>query len=301
MAKLEPKLSVVGESFQYVKADSIRLKGHPRLGEAWLQNIIADDPSILGFGDLQLIQRERRQHSGGRLDLLLSHTELNRRYEVELQLGATDESHLIRCLEYWDVERKRYPSYEHYPVLIAEDITSRFLNIISLFAGSVPLIALQMTAHQHEGKVFLNFVKVIDQTSLREDDETPEPQDGKDRNYWLSRGSETSMAVADEMLEMINEFTKVPHHLTYMKVFIGLTDKLSANNFVRFILRKPLAQVLVRVSDKDGWLKRLQDAGVDAELNHDGKTIRLPMRPDDILKHKRIIKELLKQTVLENE
>ena len=30
--------------------------------------------------------------------------------------------------EYWDIERRRYPQYDHCAVLIAEDITSRFLN-----------------------------------------------------------------------------------------------------------------------------------------------------------------------------
>ena len=69
-----------------------------------------------------------------------------RRYEVELQVGSTDEAHIVRTIEYWDIERKRYPQYDHCAVLIAEDITSRFLNVISLFNGMVPFIAIQMQA-----------------------------------------------------------------------------------------------------------------------------------------------------------
>jgi hypothetical protein len=64
----------------------------------------------------------------GRLDLLLQDVDTNRRYEVEIQLGKTDESHIIRTIEYWDIERKRYPQYDHCAVIIAEDITSRFLT-----------------------------------------------------------------------------------------------------------------------------------------------------------------------------
>lgn len=56
----------------------------------------------------------------------------NGRYEVEVQLGSTDESHIIRTIEYWDIERKRYPQYDHTAVIVAEDITSRCLNVISL-------------------------------------------------------------------------------------------------------------------------------------------------------------------------
>jgi hypothetical protein len=37
-------------------------------------------------------------------------------------LGPTDESHLIRTVEYWDIERRKWPGYEHCAVLIAEDV-----------------------------------------------------------------------------------------------------------------------------------------------------------------------------------
>ena len=40
--------------------------------------------------------------------------------------------------------RKKYPQYEHIAVIIAEDITSRFLNVISLLNGNIPLIAIQL-------------------------------------------------------------------------------------------------------------------------------------------------------------
>lgn len=135
----------------YIKHERISLKSHPDLNERWLQDRIAEDPGILGLGDVILLDRERPQERAGRLDLLLADPEGNDRYEVELMLGATDESHIIRCIEYWDIERRRYPGYEHCAVLIAEDITSRFLNVISLLAGTVPIIAIQINAPKGEG------------------------------------------------------------------------------------------------------------------------------------------------------
>src|SRR5438128_12377441 len=87
----------------------------------------------------------------------------NRRYEVEIQLGKVDETHIIRTIEYWDIERRRYPQYDHCAVLIAEDITSRFLNVISLFNGAVPLIAIQMQALRVAGKLTLVFTRVVDE------------------------------------------------------------------------------------------------------------------------------------------
>jgi len=60
------------------------------------------DGPIPGLGDLDIRARERRHAKAGRLDLLLRDAN-QRRYEVEIQLGATDESHIIRTIEYWDI------------------------------------------------------------------------------------------------------------------------------------------------------------------------------------------------------
>ena len=141
---------------EFARAERISLKLHPELNERWVQNLIAADPSILGLGDLVLRDKERTQPRAGRLDLLEDpDPDFERRYEVEIQLGPTDEAHIIRTIEYWDIERKRYPQYDHCAVLIAEDITSRFLNVISLFNGTLPLIAIQMQA-----------LKVVDHTTF---------------------------------------------------------------------------------------------------------------------------------------
>jgi hypothetical protein len=119
----------------FVRPERLLLKTHPEYSEKWVQKLIAQDPSILGLGELVLRDQERVQPRAGRLDLLLQDPETKRRYEVELQFGATDETHIMRTIEYWDIERKRYPQYDHCAVLIAEDITSRFLNVVSLLNG----------------------------------------------------------------------------------------------------------------------------------------------------------------------
>lgn len=94
---------------QFVKAEHLWLKSHPELDEKWVQDRIAENPAILRLGDVVLRDRERIHAGAGRLDLLLQDPDSNRRYEVELQLGETDASHIIRTIEYWDLERKRYP------------------------------------------------------------------------------------------------------------------------------------------------------------------------------------------------
>ena len=130
---------------EYVKGTKVSLKHSPNHDEAWLQRLISEDPSLLGLGDLVVKDLERRQINGGRLDMLLADPEEDIRYEVEIQLGATDESHIIRTLEYWDVERRLRPQYEHVAVIVAEEVTSRFHNVIGLFNKAIPLIAVQIT------------------------------------------------------------------------------------------------------------------------------------------------------------
>jgi len=120
---------------EYVKHEPISLRKHSEFSEVWLHERICPDTSILGLGELTVIDRERIQFAGGRLDVLLADVENEVRYEIEIMLGATDPSHIIRTIEYWDLERRRYPAYDHVAVLVAEEVTSRFLNVIGLFAG----------------------------------------------------------------------------------------------------------------------------------------------------------------------
>jgi len=74
--------------------------------ENWLQEKICDDPSILGIGPLEVVTKERRQSSGGRLDILCVNQDDDSMYEIEVMLGQTDETHIIRTIEYWDLEKK---------------------------------------------------------------------------------------------------------------------------------------------------------------------------------------------------
>ena len=168
---------------EFTRFETISIRNHAELNERWVQDRIAEDPSILGLGDIVLKDRERIQPRAGRLDLLLQDADSSRRYEVEIQLGPTDESHIIRTIEYWDIERKRYPQYEHTAVIIAEYITSRFLNVIGLFNGMIPLVAIQIKALRTGNQIGLIFTTVLDQLSLGLVDEDEGDQEITDRAW----------------------------------------------------------------------------------------------------------------------
>ena len=138
-----------------------------------------ENPALLGLGDLVVKDQERHQPRAGRLDLLLADLDSETRYEVELQLGSTDESHIIRTIEYWDLERRRYPQYDRCAVIVAETITARFLNVIALFNGYIPIIAIQLRAFGVDDGITLIATTVLDRMTLGTDEEdaAPEPTD----------------------------------------------------------------------------------------------------------------------------
>jgi len=277
-----------------IKPEKINLLNHPILNEKWVQEAIAKDPSILGLGDLILKDKERIQPKAGRLDLLLQDPETNRRYEVEIQLGKVNESHIIRTIEYWDIERKRYPQYDHCAVIIAEDITSRFLNIISIFNGFIPLIAIQMNAYKVIDDYFLLSTTVLDEMTLGllEEEETREVTD---RNYWETvRGTKKTVAIADELLNMISEF--VPgYELKYNKFYIGLAKDEQTDNFAIFRARKSGLNMELRLKQSDEIEKKLEGAGLDL-MNYDKKwgRYRIKLSKQEVNKHKELITNLLK-------
>ena len=278
---------------KYVKVQKISLKNHPIYNEKWLQEKIAEDPSILGLGDLILKDKERIQPHAGRLDLLLQYPDSNARFEVEIQLGKTDESHIIRTIEYWDIERKRYPQYDHTAVIVAEDITSRFLNVISLFNGFIPLIAIQLNAIKIDNNISLVFTTVLDQMTLGVIDEEEE-QEVADRSYWEKRGTKSTVAMADELLNLINEFD--PNlDLKYNKFYIGLVKDGQANNFAIFRPQKNGLRLEVRIKRSEDLEERLDEAGLDL-MDYDSKwgRYRIRLSKKDLKEKEEILKELLK-------
>ena len=235
---------------KHVPLKTIHLKNHPELNERWLQDIIAEDPSIIGIGDVILKDKERIHHGAGRLDLLLQDADGNERYEVEIQLGATDESHIIRTIEYWDIERKRYPQYNHTAIIIAEDITSRFLNVISLFNGSIPLMAIQVNAIETSDGVGLHFTKVLDVQQLGLVDEDEEVFEITNRDYWLKRGTPETVAIADKLLTFILEFDS-DAELNYNKFYIGLKINGRSKNYAIFRPKKNYLILEIKIPETE--------------------------------------------------
>lgn len=278
----------------YVVSEKISLKNHPNFNEAWLQDKIAENPKILGLGELEVIDRERKQKNG-RLDLLLANFEEETRFEVELMLGQTDESHIIRTIEYWDIERKRYPQYDHCAVLITENVTSRFLNVLSLFNGHIPMIIIQLDALKINNQITLNFAKVMDRFELRKDDETETKLIETDRNYWNTRATKKTVAMADDILNMINANVNTQQNLNYNKYYIGLHDGIKSRNFIYIKPKKQFTHLFIEVDGKENWIEQIEEKGISASIYK--KFIQLTLTPEQLKDNNELIGKLIEEAV----
>lgn len=279
---------------EFVKLNKINLQSHPEFTEKWVQERIAEDPQILGLGDVVLKDKERLQPKAGRLDLLLQDVETAKRYEVEIQLGKVDEAHIIRTIEYWDIERKRYPQYDHTAVIIAEEMTSRFLNVISLFNGIIPLMAIQMSAYRLEDKISLVFTKVLDQMTLGLIDEDEEVSEVADRTYWEKRGTPETVKLADELFKLIQEIAP-GIELKHNKFYIGLSKNEKPFNFVVFRPRKNSLQLTIRIARSEEIEQKIENSGLDwIDYNDRERGYRLRIKKGDAKAHRELFLELFR-------
>jgi hypothetical protein len=274
---------------QYSKADKIILKNTPEFNEAWLRDIIADDPAILGLGDLSMRQIERPQ-AYGRLDLLLRDDETNTRYEVEIQLGSVDESHIIRTIEYWDEERTRYPQYDHIAVIIAEDITARFFNVINLFNKAIPIIAIQLNALKIDEKVILNFTRVLDLVTLP-DDEDEAKEEPTDRSYWQRKALDLTLEILDGCFSILQSLNSA-YSVNYTKRYVGIKENNKANNALIFWPKKAFLRLGTKNADRNKWLDLLEEAGITVFRERKSDRVHLRLVKKDIEMHSDLLRKL---------
>jgi len=268
---------------------SIRESG---FDEYWLQDQIYENPSCLGLGDLESVSKEKHQASGGRLDILLKNSEDDSMYEVEVMLGETDESHIIRTIEYWDNEKRKWPQRQHYAVLVAEYITKRFFNVIHLFSHSIPIIAIQVNLIVANNQKLLHFSKILD---TYEEPEDP-IEKVHDEVYWRKKSTWTVDAT-NELLTTIGDIFESPS-LSYVQSYIAI--RVSGNNYFWFHKRStPKSLLGMRISEEhiDETSKLLDEQ--DISFIRTRKGIKFTVDKDFIKKHAdllRQISEFVKET-----
>ena len=241
------------------------------LNEGWLQDLIEKDPSILGLGDLEVVLREKRQSSGGRLDFLLQNPDDGSMYEVEVMLGETDASHIIRTIEYWDLERRRWPKRSHTAVLVAEHMNRRFFNVIQLLSLTIPIIAIQANIVEADGKRVLNVTRILDAYEEPES-EDPMPSEPVDEKDWQAKASWT-LAHAKTLQEMFSRVVgEMKLYFNRNDIQLGDAGKGEGGAFIALKGRKS-GKSSFRI-----WLKNAEIPDASAAL--DNANIPYDVKPD---------------------
>jgi hypothetical protein len=206
------------------KTVSIREAG---FDEYWLQDQIVNNPSALDLGDLEVISKEKIQASGGRLDILLKDPEDDKMYEVEVMLGETDETHIIRTIEYWDNEKRKFPQRQHQAVLVAEKFSRRYFNVIQLFSHAIPITAVQAYITEVAGQKSLHFLKVLD-TYEEPDDLSGAAYQGSTEQDWRE-DSPWTLEAANTLQEIIRQELPTAQ-LHYLKSYIAIS--VNGDNYI---------------------------------------------------------------------
>lgn len=202
------------------------------------------------------------------------------RYEIEIMLGTLDETHIIRTIEYWDIERQRFPTHEHRAVIVAEEVTSRFFNVIRLLNQAIPMIALQLNAFRLGDAIVLHFTKVLDvYESVEEAEESGGEQ--ADRRYWEKRANPASLQVADRIISMVPSQNGTPR-VTYNRGHIAVGT--AGYNFCWLHPRKSAhchMQMKPGNENRDEMIRKLEEAGIPA-APHRRNSIKFKVTQKDL-------------------
>ncbi len=180
-------------------------------------------------------------------------------------------------------------------MIVAEEITALVLNVISLFNGSIPLIASKLAAYSVGEKVLLTFTTVLDERTRGPVEEDEKVALQTDRGYWEDRASKETVGMADRMLEVARKFDPALL-LKYNKFYIGLAKDGQPDNFAIFRPQKGFLRFEPRVNSTDELERRLTEAGLEL-LPYEKRWGRLPIRlqPADIGKHGDLLRELMQK------
>lgn len=256
--------------------------------EYWLQEYICSNPECLGLGKLVVVGKERTQRGGGRLDILLKDIDDEAFYEIEVMLGETDESHIVRTIEYWDLEKKRWPKRQHTAVLVAEKINTRFYNVINLLSNAVPIIGIQVNAVSKPDGFDLIFTKMID---TYQEPEIDEEFTNKGQARELSEHVEMAHSFVLQILTDINK------NITATKLKWGYSY-FNTDGRVAKVIERGNARVTIEI-DPTTPLEPLSEMATNANLVNDTKydKIRLWIDTEAISKNIPVIDKIIRSAI----
>jgi hypothetical protein len=273
---------------KFVLGKRISLKNNPEYNETWVEGLIKQHPSLLGLSDkVEYLSSQITNSNGGRLDLILKDDETI--YSVELMLGALDETHIVRCLDYWlrNQTRPQFQENEHIPVLVAEHVlSSRFAEVAKMLSSRTNLIVIELAAIQVQEYLTIQCTTIFDEAPSIEDDVSPRPGGSfKDLPSELR-------TIAEDVLELVRPVVNGPAQLNPRNDDrIGIRVGNRVSNFIIFAPKNKFLRVDAKVSDPEAWATKLQAAGIRAWVGY-GSRVRFRLTPEVFNEHRQLIGEV---------
>ena len=140
------------------------------------------------------------------------------------------------------------------------------------------------------------FTKVLDAMPLGMPDDEEETQTATDRGYWETRATKDTVALADEMLNLVKSFAP-ELELKYNKFYIGLAKDGQPNNFAVFRPKKNSFRAEFHLKPNPEIDQQLEEAEIDL-MDYDKRwgAYRVRLSKSDIKKHSDLLLKLLKMS-----
>ena len=156
-----------------------------------------------------------------------------------------------------------------------------------------------MSAVQLGDAVSLLFTTVLDQVRLGLVDEDEEVHETTDRAYWERQGTKATVAMADELLEVVKTLDPALD-LKYNKFYIGLAKAGQPRNFVILRPKKGFLRFEPRLKSTPETQAFLESAELDV-MDYDSRwgRYRIRLQPGDVEKYRKVLTEVVARTFAE--
>ena len=169
------------------------------------------------------------------------------------------------------------------------------MNVISLFNGTIPLVAIQMSAYKNGEDVVLTFTKVLDRVSIANEDE--ESYETTDRNYWENKSTTKILKDVDSIFNSL-DLPNLGYELKYNKFYIGITKNGLVKNFIAFKPKKNYLYFIVKGDENVDKIQMIEKAGFEVQYISRWKEYDIRINTiEQFLKHKDMFIEIMKSSM----
>jgi len=274
------------------------------LPESWLERKIRENPTILELGNVKIVSFQRKYKKGGRADLILLDEESSILYCAELMLDEVDESHIVRCVEYWLTETRKPSNKDWFvvAVLAAESIRkSRYFPVIEFLSQKLPLTVLEVAALKVAGHTTLTFTRFFDGQDQIDQVEGGDEESGRidvDKKYWANKRPAEIIRTAESLARIFRSPSK-QLRVTYLQGFWGFALGEKPKNFVTIAPKQKFVNVRVRITDTKGWSERLRKAPFEITGGTPGRSVRFRVTDHHIGKRGKLLRQLAEEAYSE--